>query len=68
MVSVYVESYRGFYRSSGTGSGFVVDPEGYILTNYHVVDGAQRITVQFIDGETMTARVVGKDRPATWRC
>ncbi|BAD39402.1 S1C family serine protease [Symbiobacterium thermophilum] len=61
VVSVYVESYRGFYRSSGTGSGFVVDPAGYILTNYHVVDGAQRITVQFIDGETMTARVVGKD-------
>ncbi len=45
----------------GTGSGFVLDEEGYILTNEHVVDGATSVRVRFTDGDPVTARVVGGD-------
>ncbi|MCX5228479.1 S1C family serine protease [Streptomyces sp. NBC_00233] len=50
--------------SSGTGTGFVLDTKGHILTNNHVVDGAQSsrdISVTFSSGETARAKVVGKD-------
>lgn len=46
----------------GTGTGFVVDERGYIVTNNHVVDGAQQIDVLFSDGTTAPARLVGADR------
>jgi serine protease Do len=45
----------------GIGSGFIIDREGFILTNYHVVDAAQRITVILADGRTFRAHVVGSD-------
>jgi serine protease Do len=45
----------------GSGSGFVIDPQGFILTNYHVIQDADRITVTFADGRTMRADVVGSD-------
>lgn len=45
----------------GFGSGFVWDEEGHIVTNNHVVDGAQRIEVTFSDGTVATASVVGSD-------
>jgi serine protease Do len=45
----------------GSGSGFVVDREGYILTNHHVIDGAERITVTLADGRALRGRVVGAD-------
>lgn len=48
----------------GTGSGFVIDKEGYILTNFHVVEGASRITVKFHnDPKEYTARLVGAAPP-----
>jgi serine protease Do len=47
--------------SRGVGSGFIVDPKGYILTNQHVVEGATRITVRLQSGELMRGRVVGED-------
>jgi serine protease Do len=48
----------------GTGSGFVIDKEGYILTNYHVVEGASRITVKFHnDPKEYRARLVGAAPP-----
>ena len=47
--------------SEGAGSGFVVDEEGRIVTNYHVIEGARRIEVTFADGTTVPASVVGVD-------
>ena len=44
-----------------TGSGFVVDKSGNILTNAHVIEGASRVSVQFEDNKTVEAKVVGKD-------
>jgi serine protease Do len=46
----------------GAGSGFVIDPRGYILTNNHVVEGAFNIRVKFDDGRTLEAEVLGTDR------
>ena len=47
--------------SYGVGSGFIVDPKGYILTNQHVVEGATRIVVGLQSGEKFVGRVVGVD-------
>jgi putative serine protease PepD len=47
-----------------TGSGFVVDEEGHIVTNQHVVDNAQSVQVQFSDGTEVDAKIVGAD-PST---
>lgn len=47
--------------SHGVGSGFIVDPQGYILTNQHVIEGATRITVKLQSGETLRGTVVGQD-------
>jgi serine protease Do len=45
----------------GSGSGFIIDREGFILTNHHVIDAAERITVTLADGRTFRAEVVGTD-------
>jgi serine protease Do len=45
----------------GRGSGFIVSKDGQILTNNHVVDGAEKITVTLSDGKTYEAQVLGKD-------
>lgn len=45
----------------GSGSGFVLDKEGHILTNFHVVDGAERIEVTFGDKQTSPATAIGLD-------
>ncbi len=47
----------------GTGSGFVWDEQGHIVTNFHVVRGAQEIEVALADGTRLPARVVGVDPP-----
>jgi serine protease Do len=52
------------FRGQGTGSGFVYDNRGHILTNNHVVDGAEKISVTFHDGTEATATVVGTDSKA----
>jgi putative serine protease PepD len=51
-------------ESQAEGSGFVIDGQGHIVTNQHVVDGATSIQVTFKDGKTATAKVVGTD-PST---
>ena len=48
-------------RNSGLGSGVVVSTNGYILTNYHVVEAADQIEVALNDGRNLKARVVGSD-------
>jgi serine protease Do len=58
------EEFNRFSRSipmKGRGSGFIVSKEGQILTNNHVVDGANKITVTLSSGKTYEAKVVGKD-------
>jgi putative serine protease PepD len=51
----------GAQESQAEGSGFVIDDDGHIATNQHVVDGATSITVTFADGKTASAKVVGTD-------
>ncbi|HEX4838080.1 MAG TPA: trypsin-like peptidase domain-containing protein [Solirubrobacteraceae bacterium] len=62
-----VESPFGFFRGESqqqgqaTGSGFVISSDGTILTNWHVVENAVKVTVSFEHGKTVEAKVVGKD-------
>jgi serine protease Do len=73
--SPFADLFRRFFEERGMpggddgtpngpqaqGSGFIIDPSGYIVTNDHVVDGAQEITVILDDGSKHTARVKGRD-------
>ena len=52
------------FRQRGLGSGVVVSPDGYILTNHHVVRSADDIRVDLSDGRSVEARVVGSDGPS----
>ena len=53
--------FFGPSASEGTGSGFVYDEAGHIVTNYHVIEGAESIEVRFSDEVSLPARVVGID-------
>jgi len=70
VVQVRVEARRGARGGGGAGSGFVISPDGLIITNSHVVDGASRgdgshlVEARFSDGRALRADVVGDD-PAT---
>ncbi len=46
----------------GVGSGIIIDNQGHILTNYHVVDHARRLKVTLNDGKTFNAKVIGTDK------
>ena len=48
-------------KQEGVGSGFVISPEGYILTNNHVVEDAEQIKVKLANGNEYDAKVVGRD-------
>ena len=48
-------------KVSSLGSGFVIDPAGYIVTNNHVIEGASEIVVNFANGSKLTAKLVGTD-------
>lgn len=49
------------YTRRGLGSGIVVSEDGYILTNNHVVEGTDEITIQMIDGDEVEAEIIGRD-------
>jgi serine protease Do len=49
------------FRRQGSGSGVIINADGYVLTNNHVVDGAKEVTVTLADQQTYQARVVGRD-------
>jgi putative serine protease PepD len=59
--TVYKETFWGVYPSQGSGSGSIIDQDGHILTNYHVVQGASALEVQ-IENDRFPARTVGVDR------
>jgi Do/DeqQ family serine protease len=51
-------------KQNALGSGVVVTTDGYILTNNHVVDGADEVSVDFTDGRTLPAKIIGTDKPS----
>jgi len=53
--------FRGIVPREGTGSGFVWDREGHIVTNHHVIEGAQEVVIILADGTEAPARLVGAD-------
>ena len=59
VVEIDVTGRNGRSGASGVGSGFLVDKEGHIVTNHHVVDGAEQITVKLQNGRTLEARRMG---------
>lgn len=48
-------------RQQGSGSGFILDRDGYIMTNNHVINNAEKVTVTFADGEELEAKLIGQD-------
>jgi S1-C subfamily serine protease len=56
-----VQTVFGVFPRQGAGSGVIVSPDGYIMTNNHVVSGAQQIKVTLISGRRFTGKVVGTD-------
>lgn len=66
VVNITTRTYqRGFFfepiPAEGAGSGFVLDDQGHILTNYHVIQDAERVEVNFDDNTTVPAEIVGTD-------
>src|SRR5271154_721883 len=49
-------------QATSLGSGFIIDPSGYIVTNYHVVQDADEISVILQDDTNLSAKVIGKDK------
>ncbi|QER42786.1 DegQ family serine endoprotease [Thermodesulfobacterium sp. TA1] len=49
------------YRERGAGSGFIISSDGYIVTNNHVIQNAQKITVKLLDGRSFSAEKIGAD-------
>src|SRR5215469_5696217 len=50
------------------GSGFIIDPAGYVVTNNHIIEGAQKITVRAENSTEYKAKVIGMTPGPIWRC
>ena len=61
VVRVEVNLENGRFNEEGVGSGVIVDSQGHVLTNYHVVEGVDEVSVELWDGTAALARVVGVD-------
>lgn len=61
VVHVQVRGNRGGRQAQGTGSGVIVSPDGLVLTNNHVIEGAAEISLGVADGRNFKARVLGRD-------
>jgi S1-C subfamily serine protease len=62
VVSVHIgRERRGEIVTAGGGSGVIVTPDGYLLTNQHVVQHAARVEIKLIDGDSIDARVIAED-------
>ena len=61
VVQVNVRSTQAQNNPGGMGSGFVYSQDGYIITNNHVIDNAEKVTVTFLDGESYIAEIIGTD-------
>lgn len=61
VVHLEVTAERQGRRAAGSGSGVIVAPDGIVLTNNHVIDGASRIEMSLADGRRFRARVIGRD-------
>jgi len=62
VVKIKVERIGSVTDTGGVGSGFVYDNLGHIITNAHVVDGASKATVTFLDGSQYSAEIIGEDK------
>ena len=62
VVKIRTDSVDSFTGTGGVGSGFVYDILGHIITNAHVVDGGDKITVTFLDGSQYNSEIIGVDR------
>jgi S1-C subfamily serine protease len=58
---IAMDFFGGAYPSEGTGSGFVIDKQGHIVTNYHVIERAQTVEVTLLDQTVAEAEIVGVD-------
>ena len=61
VVQVNVRSADGRIMPGNMGSGFVYSDDGYIITNNHVIDNAEKVTITFLDGESYIAQIIGTD-------
>jgi serine protease Do len=56
-----MQDHGGKHKATALGSGFIIDPSGYIVTNNHVIDGANDIKVTMSDGQQLEAKLIGTD-------